>query len=296
MKNQPGPIKNHENQPVTMKNPSGRNKQKRHRQTDRNLLLYIDSLFKHVIIALTLLSSSFHTLIYVFLSYLSLLLWPSFHTRHCWTRNFGLTYKVFFLRDTDTILGDPERLSAPELHFIYHVTFLFWVPFYISCLVQCTCRPISVSFLIRTSQSSWPDLSNVHHVWVPNLPQGWCCILSNILCPFFTQLCPFSLPRVSLASRCGGSETHGFPSASSDTSRHIVHVWEDFQTQTNVLSYITWRTESRFHHRCKASLLAIWWWWWGCLEGYSTLLGFSCGFPIVATDCQGLGSQLWSPP
>ena len=34
MKNQPGTIKKHENRPGTMKNQPGRNKQKRHKQTE----------------------------------------------------------------------------------------------------------------------------------------------------------------------------------------------------------------------------------------------------------------------
>ena len=58
MKNQPGAMKNHENQPGAMKNQpgtmknhenrtflgggQGRNKQKRYTQTDRTFLLYID--------------------------------------------------------------------------------------------------------------------------------------------------------------------------------------------------------------------------------------------------------------
>ena len=42
MENQPGTITNHENRPGTSKKQSGRNKQKRHKQTDRTFLLYID--------------------------------------------------------------------------------------------------------------------------------------------------------------------------------------------------------------------------------------------------------------
>ena len=38
MKNQPGTMKNHEKRPETMKNQPGRNKQKRHKQTDRQNL------------------------------------------------------------------------------------------------------------------------------------------------------------------------------------------------------------------------------------------------------------------
>ena len=82
------------------------------------------------------------------------------------------------------------------------------------------------------------------------------CVLSSLSCVLSHFLgCP-------LPAGVGGVRHMGcrLPRLTHhDTS---YNVWEDFQTQTNVLPYITGRTESIFHHRCKASLVAIWWWSW----------------------------------
>ena len=70
------------------------------------------------------------------------------------------------------------------------------------------------------------------------------CVLSHFLgCPL-----PAGVGWVRHMGCCLPRLTH------HDTS---YNVWEDFQTQTNVLPYITGRTESIFHHRCKASLVAM---------------------------------------
>ena len=131
-------------------------------------------------------------------------------------------------------------------------SFFSWVPFYFSCLVQCTLISVSFLFVTHSQAGSTSPMSimleRVTSLRVDVVSSLIFCVLSSLSCVLSHFLgCP--LPAGVVGVRHMGCRlprlTH------HDTS---YNVWEDFQTQTNVLPNITWRTESRFHHRCKASL------------------------------------------